>query len=103
MPGDAAVHLALASTYAENQAWPKAVASYGAAIRADAAAREDARLIGDVVEALGSRDAHRQAEKLILAELRDTAGPRLDEASRSTNRKLRDRARKLRTKLARLR
>jgi tetratricopeptide (TPR) repeat protein len=99
LPDEPTVHYALGNTYAENQAYDKAVASYLAAIRRDAAYRNDPRLVADVVEALGSRSAYRLAEKVITSELADTALPRLEEASRSTNRNLRARARKLRSRL----
>jgi len=93
------VHYALAGTYAEDQAWTQSVQAYRRTLELDPAYRSDSRLIADVVEALGSKQAHKQAARVIEQDLRTTALARLDEASRSSNRDLRARARKLRARL----
>jgi len=98
-PNEVAVHYALANLYAQTQAWASAVQSYAATVRLDDGYRGDARLIGDVVEALGSKEGHELAARLILHELGAAALPRLDEASRSTNKELRGRASRLRSEL----
>jgi eukaryotic-like serine/threonine-protein kinase len=91
-PAEPAVHYALANLYAETQAWALAVQSYAATLRLDPGYQTDPRVIADVVEALGSKDAHEMAAKLIEHTLGPAAVPRLEEASRSTNRDLRARA-----------
>ena len=93
------VHYALANTYAENQQWPEALGAYAKTIDLDASYRENPRLIADVVEALGSRKAYKAATRMIERQLKAAALPELDEASRSTNKDLRTRARKLRDRL----
>jgi len=98
-PNEPAVHYALAGTYAEDQAWTQSVQAYRRTLELDPAYRSDSRLIADVVEALGSKQAHKQAARVIEQDLRTTALARLDEASRSSNRDLRARARKLRARL----
>jgi len=91
-PSLTAAHYALANLYAETQAWAQSVQSYAATLRLDDSYRNDPRVISDVVEALGSNDARELAEKLIDVQLGANAIPRLEEASRSTNRDLRSRA-----------
>ncbi len=98
-PNVAAVHFALGNLYTETQGWLAAVQAYAAAVRLDPAYRTDARLISDVVEALGSQDAHAIAAKLIEHELGAAALPRLEQASRSTSHDLRARASRLRAVL----
>ena len=98
-PAEPAVHYALANLYAESQAWTQSVQSYAATLRLDPAYKSDARLIGDVVEALGSPGAHELAARLIEHEIAAAALPRLEEATRSSHRELRTRARGLLSRL----
>jgi eukaryotic-like serine/threonine-protein kinase len=98
-PNVAAVHFALGNLYAETQWWLAAVQAYAASVRLEPAYRTDARLISDVVEALGSQHAHELAAKLIENELGAAAMPRLEQASRSTSPDLRARASRLRAAL----
>jgi eukaryotic-like serine/threonine-protein kinase len=100
-PDLAAVHYALGNLYAESQAWVPAVAAYAATVRADAVYRADPRLVSDVVEALGSGEAHDPAAELIAEQLGPAALPRLEQASRSTNPDLRARAGRLLAELRR--
>ncbi|MBA3455047.1 MAG: serine/threonine protein kinase [Deltaproteobacteria bacterium] len=98
-PNLAAVHYALGNYYAETQAWTEALSSYANTVRIAPSYRSDDRLISDTVEALGSEEAHADATELIESELVTTALSRLDQASRSTNRELRQRASRLRATL----
>jgi eukaryotic-like serine/threonine-protein kinase len=100
-PNRVDVRYALGNLYAELQTWAPAVQEYAAVVGLDPSYRKDARLVGDVVEALASDKAITPAAKLIRSDLREAALPRLEEASRSSTPKLRARARKLRAELKR--
>jgi eukaryotic-like serine/threonine-protein kinase len=99
-PKRAAVHYALGNLYAELQRWPAAVDAYSAALARQRLYRNDAALIGDVVEALASDAAAQRASRLILDVIGKAALPRLNQATRSSNATLRTRARGLRMQLA---
>ncbi len=92
-PRRAEVQYALGNLYTETQRWVDAVNAYHAAITLDAAFRNDERLMSDVVEALADEDSHEAAAQLLANEIGAAALPRLDEATRSSNPELRDRAR----------
>jgi hypothetical protein len=99
-PADPAVSYALGGAYARARAWPQAVQAYGDAVATEPTYQGDATLIKDVVDALGSDDAHAAAAALIQQTLGAGARPRLQAAAHSHQRALRARAREL---LARLR
>lgn len=100
-PQRADVHYALGNLYIEQQSWPAAVSSYGAAIALDPAYVEDERLIADVVEALANNRSHKAAARLLTSQIGAPALPRLEEAMRSSNRRLRERARRVHNQIDR--
>ncbi len=92
-PRRADVRYALGNLYTEKLRWVDAVKEYHLAIALDPAFSADERLIGDVVEALADDSSHEAAAQLLVDKIGSAAMPRLDEATRSANPELRDRAR----------
>jgi eukaryotic-like serine/threonine-protein kinase len=98
-PRRADVYYALGVLYTEAQSWQAAASAYSTALTLEPAYRSDPRLIGDVVEALADNSAHKRAAIVISTQLGAAALPRLAEAARSANPRLRSRAEHLQNQL----
>jgi len=99
-PRRADVYYVLGALYTETQAWKNAVEAYSTALALAPGYRSDKLLISDVVEALADNAAQERAAAVIASQLGKAALPRLEEAARSANPRLRARAEKLRSQLA---
>jgi len=98
-PTSAHVSYAIGNLNAGRAWWGPAMTAYTDAIKRYPAYRTDARLIRDVVQALGSDKAYLQALSLIVDTIGHAADAELEAAGRGLDQSLRFRARDVRKKL----
>jgi serine/threonine-protein kinase len=99
-PTSAHVMYAIGNLNALRAWWGPAMTAYTDALKKHPAYRTDARLIRDVVQALGSDKGYTQALNLILHTIGHAADAELDAASRASDQSLRYRSRDVQKKLA---
>jgi serine/threonine-protein kinase len=99
-PGRADVYYALGNILTEMQRWSAAVHAYSVSLTLEPGYATDPRLIGDVVEALASDQAHERAATVLSVQIVEPSLGRLESATRSSNPTLRVRAAEVRARVA---
>ena len=99
-PERAEVHYALGNLMCDALWWQDAMEAYRMALALGPQYRADARLIRDLVRALGNDRAHGQAAELLVTRVGEAAAPELERALRGDNARMRARAEKVRARIA---